>query len=215
MAWSPEGLLFNVRVEGKKQPLWCRDAPARRQRRASGVDRYAGDAQHPPREPLLPSLRVSAGGRRARQRGAGGRSAADQPRPRERPANPAARAAGGEQVTDERLLAGRVRAGRSRSAATTRSSTASSASPTRVRPRVGHANLRHGPGVSVRRRSNVLGPNRFGVKPFQLSRACRYSSPSRFVTTSSLSGCLRRFGAGGVSPPASLSAVKTCTSSIA
>jgi hypothetical protein len=26
MAWAPEGLLFNVRVEGKKQPLWCRDS---------------------------------------------------------------------------------------------------------------------------------------------------------------------------------------------
>lgn len=25
MAWSPEGLLFNVRVEGKQQPVWCRD----------------------------------------------------------------------------------------------------------------------------------------------------------------------------------------------
>jgi hypothetical protein len=26
MAWAPEGLLFNVRVEGKQQPLWCRDS---------------------------------------------------------------------------------------------------------------------------------------------------------------------------------------------
>src|SRR6266436_5567726 len=26
MAWAPEGLLFNVRVEGKKQPPWCRDS---------------------------------------------------------------------------------------------------------------------------------------------------------------------------------------------
>jgi hypothetical protein len=26
MAWAPEGLLLNVRVEGKKQPLWCRDS---------------------------------------------------------------------------------------------------------------------------------------------------------------------------------------------
>ncbi len=25
MAWGIDGLLFNVRVEGKKQPLWCRD----------------------------------------------------------------------------------------------------------------------------------------------------------------------------------------------
>jgi hypothetical protein len=25
MAWSAAGLAFNVRVEGKKQPLWCRD----------------------------------------------------------------------------------------------------------------------------------------------------------------------------------------------
>ena len=25
MAWSPEGLLFNVRVNGKKQPVWCRE----------------------------------------------------------------------------------------------------------------------------------------------------------------------------------------------
>lgn len=25
MAWSGGGLLFNVRVEGKKQPLWCRE----------------------------------------------------------------------------------------------------------------------------------------------------------------------------------------------
>jgi hypothetical protein len=26
MAWSSDGLLFNVRVEGKKQPPWCRDS---------------------------------------------------------------------------------------------------------------------------------------------------------------------------------------------
>lgn len=26
MAWSPEGLLFCVRVDGKKQPVWCRDS---------------------------------------------------------------------------------------------------------------------------------------------------------------------------------------------
>jgi hypothetical protein len=26
MAWSPDGLVFNVRVNGKKQPLWCRDS---------------------------------------------------------------------------------------------------------------------------------------------------------------------------------------------
>jgi hypothetical protein len=26
MAWAPEGLLFNVKVEGKQQPLWCRDS---------------------------------------------------------------------------------------------------------------------------------------------------------------------------------------------
>jgi hypothetical protein len=25
MAWSPNGLLLNVRVDGKKQPLWCRE----------------------------------------------------------------------------------------------------------------------------------------------------------------------------------------------
>lgn len=25
MAWSPEGLAFNVRVDGKQQPVWCRD----------------------------------------------------------------------------------------------------------------------------------------------------------------------------------------------
>jgi hypothetical protein len=25
MAWGIDGLLFNVRVDGKKQPLWCRD----------------------------------------------------------------------------------------------------------------------------------------------------------------------------------------------
>ncbi|MEX0613027.1 MAG: hypothetical protein WD738_22100 [Pirellulales bacterium] len=25
MAWSPEGLLLNVRVDGKKQPPWCRE----------------------------------------------------------------------------------------------------------------------------------------------------------------------------------------------
>lgn len=25
MAWGMDGLLFNVRVEGKKQPVWCRD----------------------------------------------------------------------------------------------------------------------------------------------------------------------------------------------
>jgi hypothetical protein len=25
MAWSAEGLAFNVRVDGKQQPLWCRD----------------------------------------------------------------------------------------------------------------------------------------------------------------------------------------------
>jgi hypothetical protein len=25
MAWSPDGLLFNVRVAGKKQPPWCRE----------------------------------------------------------------------------------------------------------------------------------------------------------------------------------------------
>ena len=41
--------------------------PARRQRRVASVDRHAGDAQHSPREPLLPSLRVSAGRRRTRQ----------------------------------------------------------------------------------------------------------------------------------------------------
>lgn len=26
MAWAPEGLLFNVRVAGKKQPPWCRES---------------------------------------------------------------------------------------------------------------------------------------------------------------------------------------------
>jgi hypothetical protein len=26
MAWSPDGLLFNVLVEGKQQPSWCRDS---------------------------------------------------------------------------------------------------------------------------------------------------------------------------------------------
>ena len=26
MAWAPEGLLFNVMVDGKKQPPWCRDS---------------------------------------------------------------------------------------------------------------------------------------------------------------------------------------------
>jgi hypothetical protein len=26
MAWSPEGLLFCVQVEGRKQPVWCRDS---------------------------------------------------------------------------------------------------------------------------------------------------------------------------------------------
>src|SRR5690606_9136360 len=26
MAWAPHGLLFNVRVESKNQPLWCRDS---------------------------------------------------------------------------------------------------------------------------------------------------------------------------------------------
>jgi len=26
MAWSPEGLLFDVRIDGKKQPPWCRDS---------------------------------------------------------------------------------------------------------------------------------------------------------------------------------------------
>jgi hypothetical protein len=26
MAWSPDGLLFNVLVEGKQQPPWCRDS---------------------------------------------------------------------------------------------------------------------------------------------------------------------------------------------
>jgi hypothetical protein len=26
MAWSPDGLLFNVRIDGKKQPPWCRDS---------------------------------------------------------------------------------------------------------------------------------------------------------------------------------------------
>ncbi len=26
MAWSTDGILFNVRVEGKQQPLWCRDS---------------------------------------------------------------------------------------------------------------------------------------------------------------------------------------------
>jgi len=26
MAWGPDGLLFNVHVTGKKQPLWCRDS---------------------------------------------------------------------------------------------------------------------------------------------------------------------------------------------
>ena len=26
MAWAPQGLLLNVRVEGKKQPPWCRDS---------------------------------------------------------------------------------------------------------------------------------------------------------------------------------------------
>ena len=26
VAWSPDGLLFNVLVEGKQQPLWCRDS---------------------------------------------------------------------------------------------------------------------------------------------------------------------------------------------
>jgi hypothetical protein len=25
MAWSPEGLAFNVRVDGKQQPVWCRE----------------------------------------------------------------------------------------------------------------------------------------------------------------------------------------------
>jgi hypothetical protein len=25
MAWGPEGLLFNVRVDGKQQPVWCRE----------------------------------------------------------------------------------------------------------------------------------------------------------------------------------------------
>jgi len=25
MAWSPDGLLFNVRVDSKKQPVWCRE----------------------------------------------------------------------------------------------------------------------------------------------------------------------------------------------
>ena len=26
MAWAPEGIAFNVRVDGKKQPPWCRDS---------------------------------------------------------------------------------------------------------------------------------------------------------------------------------------------
>lgn len=26
MAWAPQGLLFNVQVAGKQQPLWCRDS---------------------------------------------------------------------------------------------------------------------------------------------------------------------------------------------
>ncbi len=26
MAWSPQGLVFNVQVSGKKQPLWCRES---------------------------------------------------------------------------------------------------------------------------------------------------------------------------------------------
>src|SRR3972149_4705377 len=47
------------------------------------------------------------------------------------------------------------------------------------------------------------------------TRARRYSSPSRSVVTTSLSGCFRNRGALGASPPASFGAVKACTSSIA
>ena len=66
MAWAPEGLLFDVRGRGQEAAALVPRLAARRQRRPASLDRHAGDAQHPPRQPATAiascSCRPAAGG---------------------------------------------------------------------------------------------------------------------------------------------------------
>ena len=150
MAWAPEGLLFNVRVEGKKQPLWCRDSKLED---SDGlqvwIDTRATLNIHRASRYCHRYVFLPAGGGRGNAEPVADQLL-DQSRPRKRPADPPARIAGREQASPRRgyrlaAFVPTVALGGYDPAA---------APPARLhlrhlRPRIRHANLRHGPGVSV------------------------------------------------------------------
>ena len=162
MAWGPEGLLFNVRVEGKKQPLWCRDSKLED---SDGlqvwIDTRATLNIHRASRFCHRYVFLPAGGGRGNVEPVADQLLINRARENARPIRPRELQVA-SKVTSTGYRLGRVRAdggaGRLRPAATP----PARLHLRRLRPRVRHANLRHGAGVSVRRRSNVLGANRFG-----------------------------------------------------
>ena len=153
MAWASEGLLFNVRVEGKKQPLWCRDS---RLEDSDGlqvwIDTRATLNIHRASRFCHRYAFLPAGGGRGQAEPVADQLLINRARENARPIRPHELQVASRVTASRYWLAG-GRTGRLRSA---------TAPPTRLhlrhlRPRVRHADLRHGPGVSVRRRPDVLG----------------------------------------------------------
>ena len=129
MAWAPGRLAVQRPRRGQEAAALVPRLAARRQRRPPvWIDTRATLNIHRASR-LLPPLRVPARRRRAARR-AGRRPAAHQPRPRKRPTRPPARVASCEQGHARPATRSPPSSPRSRWAATTRSNTASSASPT-------------------------------------------------------------------------------------
>ena len=157
-AWNPQGLIFNVTVTGKSQPLWCRDE---RLEDSDGlqvwIDTRATLNIHRASRYCHRYAFLPAGGGR-RQHRTGGRSTANQPRPRKRATDSPARTCRlPQKITKTGYCAFRIRAGRR--PRRLRSAAASGAwlYVLYLRSRARPANIRHGRRVPVSRRSHLLG----------------------------------------------------------
>ena len=179
MAWSAAGLVWQVTVDGKTQPPWCRDS---RLEDSDGlqvwVDTRATLNVHRASRFCHRFMFLPRGG------GSGGRSAdgrpvAHQPRPRERPpVRPRELDSAGEDRR-QRLHAVRRSPRRRRSAASTRRSSRGWGSPTRCSTAsAGCRPSPTGPGVSLRGRPKLLGRAAAGRR-LSGGRRARGNRPAR------------------------------------
>ena len=164
MAWSAEGLVFNVRVDGKQQPVWCREG---RLEDSDGfqvwIDTRATLNIHRASRYCHRYAFLPAGGGRGQAEPVADQLLINRARENARPIRPRELQVA-SKADEDRLLAGRVRAGRGARRLRPAAASADRLHVRRVRPRTGPADVRDGAGVSVRRRPDVLGGAGIGRK---------------------------------------------------